>query len=169
MREIWKDIGGYTGLYQVSNLGRVQRLFRKRKKIKSQVKNRDGYMTVSVSTKSIVRVRRVHRLVALAFIPNPKDKETVNHKNGIKSDNHLENLEWSTRKENTNHAWKNHLCENTRKLGENNNSAKLSWKEVDSIRQEYQPYKNGYLRVAEKYNVSKTLIEKIIKKEIWVK
>jgi len=99
--EIWKDIAGYEGLYQVSNLGRVKSLYRfiylKFKKDKW------GYPCVNLCKKKKTRFF-IHRLVAVAFIPNPGNKPEVNHKDGVKIRNFDTNLEWSTPLENTTHA-----------------------------------------------------------------
>ena len=120
-REIWKDVIGYEGLYQVSNLGRVKSLdryvFNSRWNIKihKQVmflrphKNNKGYKLLSLTKNNKSKSFQVHRLVALAFIPNPFNKEQVNHINGIKDDNRVENLEWNTAHENMKHAYKNNL------------------------------------------------------------
>lgn len=107
MKEIWKDVVGYEGIYQVSNLGNV-----KRKYILKPHKDRRGYLFVNLSHNSKVLCSRVHRLVALAFIPNPLNKKEINHKNGNKLDNRVENLEWATHKENMKHAFSNHLISN---------------------------------------------------------
>lgn len=104
MEEVWKDMAGYEGLYQVSNLGRVQSLprvnfcvnrayIRKGKVLKETV-DKDGYLHVSLSKESIQRRFSIHRLVAKHFIPNPQDLPQVNHKNEVVYDNRLENLEW---------------------------------------------------------------------------
>lgn len=110
--EEWLPVVGYEGLYEVSNLGRVKSLgnskSRKEKILKQQIRN--GYLSVELSKKhQKTKKFFVHRLVAIAFIPNPKNKETVNHENGDKLENRLENLNWMTRKENIAHAYETGL------------------------------------------------------------
>lgn len=120
MKEIWKDIFGYEGLYQVSNLGNVRSLDRAvwcspsatRGSYKMKVKGRtlnfsksvDGYLRVPLSKNSKTATTRVNRLVALHFIPNPGMLDQVNHIDGDKTNNCVDNLEWCTQIENARHA-----------------------------------------------------------------
>ena len=101
-REIWKDIKGYEGLYQVSNLGRVKRVTTNR--ILKSSKHVSGYLMVNLCKNSVTSHQRIHRLVAQAFIPNPENKPDVNHIDEDKTNNMVSNLEWSTKKENCNHG-----------------------------------------------------------------
>jgi NUMOD4 motif/HNH endonuclease len=109
--ETWKDIEGYEGLYQVSDLGRVKSLARvtrhgrkKQEIILRNILERNGYLTVELFKNSVGKKFGVHRLVAMVFISNPQSKREVNHLNGIKNNNFANNLEWSTSSENKLHA-----------------------------------------------------------------
>jgi hypothetical protein len=124
--EEWKDIEDYDGLYQVSNTGKVRSLDRKvvqmartgnsffagnrKGKELVQRKQNGGYYVVWLSKNGKVRPKTVHRLVAEAFLPKIEGKNDVNHKNGIKSDNNVSNLEWCTRSENTLHLYHTLKC-----------------------------------------------------------
>ena len=112
MNEVWKDIPGYEGLYQVSNLGRVkslervtarERLLIAKERI-LQPAERKGYLLVAIGARGERKTYSVHRLVAQAFIPNTENKRTVNHKDGNKHNNAVSNLEWNTDAENMRHA-----------------------------------------------------------------
>lgn len=121
MDEIWKDVDGYEGIYQVSNMGRVRsldRVFetphprnpayiqRRRKKgiILSQRKCKSGYLIVDLKCEGIREARMVHRIVAKAFLPNTNNYECVNHKDENKLNNNASNLEWCTPKYNANYG-----------------------------------------------------------------
>lgn len=122
-REIWKDIPSFEGFYQASDMGRIRSVDRiitykdgrkglyKGQIIKQRI-GKVGYLMLSVSVGSKIKTFTVHRLIALAFIPNPENKPEVNHKNGKYIDNKLENLEWVTPKENTQHAIRTGLINN---------------------------------------------------------
>lgn len=107
--EIWKDIPGWENRYQVSSLGKIRSLnFKQTGKIKimSGVTDIRGYKSIAFrpnGRKSKQKHYMIHRLVAEVFIPNPDDKPFVNHKNGKREDNRVDNLEWVTRSENERH------------------------------------------------------------------
>ena len=101
MTENWKVVNGYP-LYEVSDLGRVRRI--STGKVLKQSNNIDGYKVVTLYNNKVPKQFRVHRLVAMAFIPNPEDKPVVNHLDEVVYNNEVSNLEWATVKENTNHG-----------------------------------------------------------------
>jgi hypothetical protein len=104
MKEEWLNVKGFEGLYMVSSLGRVKSIRYERNKLLSSCIDNLGYMIVGLCDSGIQRTSRVHRLVALAFIPNPENKPMVNHIDEVKSNNNVGNLEWATAKENMNHG-----------------------------------------------------------------
>nr|DAQ29436.1 MAG TPA: homing endonuclease [Caudoviricetes sp.] len=123
MNEIWKDIEGYEGLYQVSNLGRVKsfdsidKLGRIRKgRVLKGIKDVKGYLLVNLYKNSIVYTKRLHRLVAETFIPNLENKPQVNHIDENKANNIVSNLEWMTAKENINHGTRNERMSRTQSI-----------------------------------------------------
>lgn len=108
--EIFKDISGYEGIYQISNFGRVKSLIdthgniRKTEKILKEINTRHGYKTYSLYKNKKSKRILTHRLVADAFIPNPNNYVEVNHKDENKANNSVDNLEWCTRKYNCNYG-----------------------------------------------------------------
>ncbi|TSA28610.1 hypothetical protein D4R71_00465 [bacterium] len=114
-KEIWKPVKGYEGLYEVSSIGRMRSLnrivFCRARSLRIvqgrhllQTLNTKGYLRVNLGQQQNFKTKEVHRLVALAFIPNPLNKPWVNHKNGHKEYNWIGNLEWTTPAENNQHA-----------------------------------------------------------------
>lgn len=124
MEEIWKDIPDYEGLYMVSNLGRVKSLSKyhhKREQILKNKLTKDGYYETTLFKNGKAKYIRTHRLVAFAFIPNTFNKEQINHIDGNKLNNCVENLEWCTLQENKDHAIRTGLQDF---IGEKNPKAK---------------------------------------------
>lgn len=156
-----KDIVGYEGMYQVSNLGRVKSLkFGKNLILKSGFSAK-GYLLLKLSKNNTSKTFRVHRLVAAAFIKNPHKKSDINHINGIKDDNRVENLEWNTRSENIQHAFSIGLSK--AKKGEKHNMSKLTTQQVLAIRKDNRIQRE----IAKDYNVSRVQISHIKRKKIW--
>lgn len=106
MGEVWKDVVGYEGYYEVSNLGNVRNY--NTKSLLSQVVTDSGYRRVGLYKNGKTEMK-VHRIVAIAFIPNKDDKPYINHKDGNKDNNTVDNLEWCTQRENIKHAWETGL------------------------------------------------------------
>lgn len=182
--EVWKDIVGFEGFYQVSNLGNVRstliyfgrhRKFIPRSRIRKFSIHR-GYPRVAlVRNRKRTRIN-VHRLVCTAFVPNPLNKPFVNHINGIKTDNRVENLEWCTHEENVKHALEIGLIkrakpkvikEKGRQIfpGELNGGAKLTESQVREIRLLGRNY--GLRKLADRFFVSQRQIARILDKEKW--
>lgn len=118
MEEIWKDVNGFEGFYEVSNTGKIKRkkgetiykdgrIAHFSETILKPTEDFKGYLRVYLSVKSKKFSKRVHRIVAETFIVNPEIKNTVNHIDGNKKNNTIENLEWATNTENMQHAFKN--------------------------------------------------------------
>lgn len=110
MKEIYKDIEGFEGLYQVSNMGNVKSLRFNRstriQKVLTPINHHTGYQFVHLCKDKKAHIRMIHVLVAKAFVANPEGKRIVNHLDGNKKNNVASNLEWATYKENTAHAIK---------------------------------------------------------------
>ena len=175
-KEIWKEVKGYEGSYQVSNFGRVKSCSRivnrknnsilpvKEKILKSSLSTKK-YPHVALSKKGILKTKKIHRLVAYAFIPNPENKPQVNHLDGIKTNNYVSNLEWCTNYENKKHSLKMGL--QVFKKGSDIGTSKLKEKDIVDIR---NLFKNGdYTKseIANIYKMSKTSIHDIIILKNW--
>lgn len=163
--EVWKNIFKEEDIYQVSNYGRVKSKHNKFKEIILKFfVDRDGYNRVTIPTR-YKKSGIVHGLVAEAFIPNPENKPQVNHKNTIKTDNRVENLEWATAQENITHALNNSLTNK----GTKNGKSKLTENIVIKIRAEFNEIKdvNPYVFLGKKYNVRRASIYAIIKRKNW--
>ena len=145
INEIWKPVKGYEGIYEVSNLGRVKSLPRlkycghknsKPQKVHERILtshvDRLGYVKVRLSKNGESKTSLLHRVIAEAFIDPVEGKSEINHKDGVKANNAIENLEWSTRSENVKHAFLNKLKHPKR--AEENNKSKLNWDSVNEIR-----------------------------------
>lgn len=122
-KEIWRDVKGYEGYYQVSNMGRVKsisRIIKHSRTNSAQLKDRMlkhsidsyGYCIVGLSLNGVSKSKKVHRLVAIAFIPNPENKNQVNHKKS-KTENSIRCIEWATNSENIKNAWERGLINST--------------------------------------------------------
>lgn len=189
MQEIWKDVKGYEGFYQVSNLGNVKSLTREnvyynpyagrdcvrtfRERILKQKKNRGGYIVVHLrdASSDLESWPTVHRLVSEAFIPNPENKPTINHKDGVKTNNLLDNLEWNTWSENTKHAYDNGLAKPPDAIkyalkGEDSPHSKLTVAQVLEIRRLRQ---DGLtlVKIASMFGIYFSTVDKICKREAW--
>lgn len=123
--EVWKDIAGYEGLYQVSNLGRIKSIGRhtrnryglmwKPGRVLNAAKDNKGYLTVVLCDNKKRHTFKVHKIVATTFILNPERKPQVNHIDGNKQNNRVDNLEWCSQSENMSHAWETGLQKRTHK------------------------------------------------------
>lgn len=179
MKEIWKDISGYEGYYQVSNLGRVKSLERtiiqnykcgkKLKRLKKSVvlkqqRCTNGYLFVNLSKKNKRSIKLIHRLVAIHFIDNLENKPEVNHKDLNKKNNNFLNLEWCTPKENTNH-YINKL--NINKNGSNNNLSILNENQVYVISFLVIHTKTKLKDISKKFNISVSNIGYIKRRKTW--
>lgn len=175
MEEIWKDIDGLNGYYKVSNLGRVKSLERMvrssfgrtrlvRERILKFGKDKDGYLFVIPRIENETFPLKAHRLVAKYFLDNPENKPQVNHKNGIKTDNRYNNLEWCTPKENADHSWKIGLSLHK---GENHFNSSLCVETVKRIREIKSKGEMTQVDMAKMFNVSTATISRVVNFDLW--
>jgi predicted XRE-type DNA-binding protein len=163
--EVWKKIEGFEN-YEVSNLGNVKSLNYKRSNLSKLLKytnNNSGYRYVVLSKNNIQKTFLIHRLVALSFLKNPQNKKCVNHKNEIKKDNNLENLEWATHSENSKYSLKTTKNKN---VSENHWNCKLSKLNIKEILNLINKGNISQKEIAKKYNVNQSTISDIKNKKI---
>lgn len=167
--EIWKPINGYEGIYEISNHGRVKTLSRdviNNRPVKEAIKKLDfngPYPSVGLSKNGKLITRRVHRLVANAFIPNPECKNQVNHKDTNKRNNHASNLEWCSSNENMKHAYDNGLLKIPDNSGENNSRSKLTSSQVKIIRDSNKSVNE----IANAFSISRCTVFDIRARRTW--
>ena len=172
-----KDIQGYEGLYYVTDAGEVwsydRRVFNPannsttfKKGVRLKPCSCNGYLSVGLSVNGTRKSMLVHRIVAINFLQNKQNKPDINHKDGIKSNNCLRNLEWVTEKENTRHAIKIGLLTNAHSLGERNIKSILKEKDVLKIK---EMLSLGYRQkeIAIIFNVNASTICHISTKRNW--
>jgi len=175
MIEIWKDIAGYDGAYQVSNLGRVKSMPRiivrpigtcmTKERIIKTYRLKGGYVNVMLRHDGKSINHNVHRLVAEAFIPNKNPEyDCINHKDGCKQNNKVSNLEWCTKSENTQHAFATGLKKPA--CGEKHGCAKLKEKDVEEIRVLLAAGNTG-ISIAKKYGISASAVSSIKRDKAW--
>lgn len=165
--EEWKGIKDFPD-YMISNLGRVKSLKNYRQwkpgRFINQYKNSNGYLYVVLYFSKIRKHKKVHLLVLETFV-GKKPGHECNHKNGIKADNRLNNLEWMTRSENIKHSYKNGLIK--RKFGILNISHKLTNDDVVQIKKYLKNKRLNLNEISIKFNVSEATISKIKNGKIW--
>lgn len=164
-REIWKPIKGWEKTYEISSLGRVRSLDRLDRRgvfhkgiIRKIVPNNLGYSTIFLRIGDIRKLKKIHRLVAEAFIPNPENKPEVNHKDGVKANNHVDNLEWVTKSENELHAYRT----GAKSYGERHPLSKLSDEDVINIRLLYTRGDITQSQIADYYRVNQSFVSGLV-------
>jgi len=169
--EIWKDIKGFENIYQISNYGRIKTLPRKINKgkchldilegIKIQTFNPyNGYCSVTLSLDGKNKRAYTHRLVALHFLENYENKKEVNHIDGDKTNNNVLNLEWNTREQNIQHAYKNGLIK--KRYGIENHTFVLTMEQIKYIKNNciFRNKEWGIRGLAEKLGVCRSTVSR---------
>lgn len=170
--EVWKDVVGFEGVYVVSNLARLKRIMHRKNPTNTLMEstlNPQGYFRNTLCLNGKRYEKRLARLVAMAHIPNPENKPEVNHigidengRPGNKNDNRAISLEWSTSKENIDHAWENGLSKPLNGIA--NGNSVLTEKEVLEIRAIKGMTKRD---IAKLYNIGEAAVGKIINGKRW--
>ncbi len=156
---MWKQIRNYN--YEINEEGKIRNI--RTGKIRNSFKRKDEYIGVQLYLGKVVNFQ-LHRLLAECFIPNPKNKQFVNHKDSNRSNNNLTNLEWVTFSENVRHGYEKGYADNK---GSKNGFSVLNEEKVLEIRERRKKEKLTYQKLAEIYNVSYGCIAGIIQKINW--
>lgn len=175
--EIWKDIPGYEGIYQVSNFARVKRLafcYTTRNRWREHIRhfearmhkyhiNHRGMPRIELSKNGVQKIFSVSRLVAVAFVPNPKNLPNVCHNDDNPINNFPNNLFWGTTKDNVDDK----VRKNRQAKGENNGKTYLTEKQIKEIRRKYSPEKKNGPLLADEYKTTRTNIYYIVHRKNW--
>jgi hypothetical protein len=163
IKEIWKDLElPNYGMIKVSNTGKVYSY--KAKKELYQRRNSDGYLCIRIKQiDHTCKEYKIHRLVGMAFIPNPDNKPEINHKDGSRDKNYADNLEWSTHAENVKYKY---TIGNDSNVGTKNPNAKLNEDDVREIRRLYNEGMSAY-KIAKQYKRGWQTINHVIKGSTW--
>lgn len=167
MREIWKDIPEYEGLYQINNFGKIKSFHNKHRikgKILMPYLNKNNRFYILLTKNKLHKMHVIHRLVAQAFIPNPKNKPEVNHIDGNPKNNNVKNLEWNTNSENKKHAYKLRLMN---REGERHHLHKLTNKDILKIRFLFNVKKMKQYEIAKLFNTDRSNISLIVNNKTW--
>lgn len=175
MTEEWRPVVGYEGFYEVSDLGRVRSVShvvkarynatatKRGRLIRSRITDKKRrYLRITLSRNNVIKTHLVHRLVASAFVTNPKNKPCINHKNGNKEDNRPGNLEWVTHKENTHHAIRHGLIN---ERGENSALARLTSEDARQIR--FLSKFMSQRKIGLLFGVNQTHVSHIVLRKAW--
>ena len=175
-KETWLPVKDFEGLYEVSSFAKIRSVERfivldthtylKKQKELTQFNDGRGYLHVKLyDGKANPKSLTVHRIVAIAFVPNPNNLPEVNHIDGNKLNNYPENFEWTSRRDNIKHAYT--FRDPATYKGSGNKNSKLTEEKVLKIREEYKLLKTTYKELALKNNVGITLIGYIINNKVW--
>lgn len=173
--EIWKDVVNYEGVYQISNIGNLKSLDRKlggtRYKGKEKRKHLSGrgYLYSKLSIGGVQKSLFIHKLVAEAFLENTENKPHVNHIDGNKINNKVENLEWCTHAENMRHAMRTGLNDGHSKFkeGNTNSNSKVTSEQVIEIRRLKTETKLSNYVIGNMFNIYESAVRKIATRQNW--
>lgn len=177
--ELWAPFPEYEDLYEVSNMGRVRTVLHKFEDLKRSKKvmrlfwghiikkpnsDKDGYQSIMVSRNGERSYRKVHRMVAIAFLDNPNNLPDVNHINGVKHDNRLSNIEWVSHRDNILHCYSHRLHSG---IGEAHCWNKLKTEQVLRIREMWEQKEASRMEISKRFGVSEGCVSNIIYRKTW--